>query len=103
MAEYARGTQCRWRTILEYFAESAPFERCGTCDACVHPEPAVEAPPLHIKPQAATLEVGDRVEVPRYGKGVVEAVGDDRVAVKFPRAGTREFLARFVRRVLGRA
>jgi ATP-dependent DNA helicase RecQ len=103
MAEYARGTRCRWRTILEYFAESAPFERCGTCDACVHPEPAVEAPPLHIKPQAATLEVGDRVEVPRYGKGVVEAVGDDRVAVKFPRAGKREFLARFVRRVLGRA
>ena len=102
MALYARGTACRWRTILEYFSEPAPFERCGTCDACVSPAPAVEAPTLELKPQPAALEVGDRVQVPRYGTGVVEAVGDDRVAVAFPRGKKREFLPRFVRRLLRR-
>jgi ATP-dependent DNA helicase RecQ len=25
---------CRRRYIVEYFGEEAPFERCGTCDAC---------------------------------------------------------------------
>jgi superfamily II DNA helicase RecQ len=101
MARYARGTECRWRTILAYFGEAGDFERCGTCDTCVTPPPAVEAPPLELKPQAA-LEVGDRVQVPRYGTGVVESVGDDRVAVAFPRGRKREFLTRFVRRLLGR-
>ena len=100
MALYARGTACRWRTILEYFREPAPFERCGTCDACVSPAPAVEAPTLELKAQPAALEVGDRVQVPRYGTGVVEAVGDDRVAVAFPRGKKRDFLPRFVRRLL---
>jgi ATP-dependent DNA helicase RecQ len=99
MALYARGTACRWRTILEYFDERAPFERCGTCDSCVAPAPAPEAPVLHVKPEAS-LEVGDRVQVPRYGAGVVQSVGDDRVAVELPRRGIREFLPRFVRRIL---
>lgn len=25
---------CRRRFVIEYFGEAAPFERCGTCDAC---------------------------------------------------------------------
>ena len=102
MARYARGTACRWRTLLEYFEEPAPFERCGTCDSCVHPAPAVEAPALRLKPQAS-LEVGDRVEVPEHGTGVVQAVHDDRVAVALPRRGIREFIPAFVRRVLRRS
>jgi ATP-dependent DNA helicase RecQ len=28
------GAGCRRRYIVEYFGEVAPFERCGTCDAC---------------------------------------------------------------------
>jgi ATP-dependent DNA helicase RecQ len=101
MARYARGTACRWRTILEYFDETAPFERCGTCDTCLSPA-AVEAPTLELKPQAAGLEVGDRVAVPRYGEGVVQAVADDRVAVEFKKGTRREFLKRFVQRMLRR-
>ncbi|MCB9680019.1 MAG: RecQ family ATP-dependent DNA helicase [Alphaproteobacteria bacterium] len=41
-AEYAKldrmvaytGAACRRRYIVEHFGEVAPFERCGTCDAC---------------------------------------------------------------------
>ncbi|MCA9571072.1 MAG: HRDC domain-containing protein, partial [Myxococcales bacterium] len=33
MMGYA-ATACRRRYIVEYFGEAAPFERCGTCDAC---------------------------------------------------------------------
>jgi len=28
------GAVCRRRYVIEYFGEKAPFERCGTCDAC---------------------------------------------------------------------
>ncbi|MCA9572510.1 MAG: HRDC domain-containing protein, partial [Myxococcales bacterium] len=33
MVAYASAS-CRRRYIVEYFGEVAPFERCGTCDAC---------------------------------------------------------------------
>jgi ATP-dependent DNA helicase RecQ len=33
MVAYTRAP-CRRRFIVEYFGERAPFERCGTCDAC---------------------------------------------------------------------
>jgi len=101
MALYARGTACRWRAILEYFDERAPFERCGHCDACVAPAPAPEAPVLQVR-REATLQVGDQVQVPRYGAGVVQSVGEDRVAVELPRRGIREFIPGFVRRILRR-
>ncbi len=98
MAKYARGTACRWRTILEYFGEDAPFERCGTCDACLAPA-QTEGRPMEIRGEAS-LEVGDRVQVPRYGVGVVQSVGDDRVAVELPRRGIRQFIPGFVRKIL---
>ncbi len=33
MIAYTR-SGCRRRYVIEYFGEAAPFERCGTCDAC---------------------------------------------------------------------
>ena len=33
MVDFAR-SECRRRYILEYFGEVAPWERCGSCDAC---------------------------------------------------------------------
>lgn len=33
MVAYVRAG-CRRRYVVEYFGEAAPFERCGTCDAC---------------------------------------------------------------------
>ncbi|MCA9488306.1 MAG: RecQ family ATP-dependent DNA helicase, partial [Myxococcales bacterium] len=36
--------RCRRRYIVEYFGEQAPFEACGTCDACRDGRPASEEP-----------------------------------------------------------
>ncbi len=33
MVDYGRAA-CRRKFILEYFGETAPYERCGNCDAC---------------------------------------------------------------------
>ena len=35
---------CRRRYIVEYFGETAPFERCGTCDQCRMGTPSSEEP-----------------------------------------------------------
>jgi ATP-dependent DNA helicase RecQ len=35
---------CRRRYIIEYFGEKAPFEDCGTCDACRAGAPVRDAP-----------------------------------------------------------
>ena len=37
MAQYAQSAMCRWKLLLENFAEGADFETCGTCDNCVQP------------------------------------------------------------------
>jgi ATP-dependent DNA helicase RecQ len=37
MAQYAQSAACRWKVLLDYFAEGDAFERCGTCDNCVTP------------------------------------------------------------------
>jgi len=46
MERYAHAS-CRRRYVVEYFGEKAPFERCGTCDACrsgASPDDAPRAP-----------------------------------------------------------
>jgi ATP-dependent DNA helicase RecQ len=35
---------CRRRYVVEYFGEKAPFESCGTCDACRSGAPATAGP-----------------------------------------------------------
>ncbi len=78
----------------------------GTCDNCVRisaafaaaerereadAEPAVDA--------AATLpERGKIVSVPRYGRGMVDSVDAEGVAVVFAEGSRRTFLPAFVRR-----
>ncbi|MCO4773421.1 MAG: RecQ family ATP-dependent DNA helicase [Deltaproteobacteria bacterium] len=34
MVEFAERDWCRRRAILDYFGESATYDRCGTCDVC---------------------------------------------------------------------
>jgi ATP-dependent DNA helicase RecQ len=47
MALYAQSASCRWRFLLDYFNESDGFDRCGSCDNCVHPLEAQIAPPAN--------------------------------------------------------
>lgn len=35
MVEFAERDWCRRRAILEYFGESAGYDKCGTCDVCL--------------------------------------------------------------------
>src|SRR5262249_59383737 len=37
MIFYAQTAFCRWRVLLEYFEGAEDFDRCGTCDNCLHP------------------------------------------------------------------
>jgi ATP-dependent DNA helicase RecQ len=98
LAAYARGTQCRWKMILEYFGEEMEFgDECGACDNCVQRKADADAVTLKMKAQpAARLKKGDAVRVPKYGRGTVEEVHDDRIVVAFARGETREFEPRYV-------
>ena len=47
----------------------------------------------------SSLKPGERVSVPRYGRGIVEAVTGERISVSFPNGETRDFLRPYVSRV----
>jgi ATP-dependent DNA helicase RecQ len=96
LARYARGTQCRWKMILEYFDEEVEAgDECGACDNCVQRKADADASTLKMKAHVP-LKKGDAVRVPKYGRGTVAEVRDDRILVAFPRGETREFEPRYV-------
>jgi ATP-dependent DNA helicase RecQ len=112
MVFYGQTGHCRWKVLLENFGEAEGFGSCGTCDNCVRmaaafaaaerernaePSEAESAPPSVELPQR-----GELVSVPRYGRGIVDAVDAEGVTVVFPEGSRRVFLASFVRRVSGR-
>jgi superfamily II DNA helicase RecQ len=98
LATYARGAQCRWKMILEYFGEEVQWgDECGHCDNCVQRKADADAQTLKMKVQpVAIVKKGDTVRVPKYGRGTVEEVRDDRIAVRFAKGETREFEPRYV-------
>ena len=96
LAAYARGTQCRWKMILEYFGEEVEWgDECGACDNCVQRKADIDASTLKMKARPA-LKKGDAVRVPKHGRGTVEEVHDDRIAVRCGDGETREFAPRYV-------
>ena len=102
LAAYARGTQCRWKMILEYFGEAVELgDECGACDNCVQRKADVGAATLKMKAYAP-LKKGDAVRVPKYGRGTVEEVHDDRIVVAFARGAPREFAPHYVEPVSSR-
>jgi ATP-dependent DNA helicase RecQ len=102
MTAYARRTQCRWKMILGHFGEEIDGDtECGACDNCVQRKADPVAKTLRIKAQPR-LKKGDAVRVPKYGRGTVEKVHDDRIVVAFARGETREFEPRYVVRASSR-
>ena len=96
LAAYARGTQCRWKMILEYFDEKVEAgDECGACDNCVQRKADADASTLKMKVQVV-LKKGDSVRVPNYGRGTVAEMHDDRIAVTLASGETREFAPRYV-------
>ena len=99
MTFYAQSGHCRWRMLLEYFEEAHGFERCGRCDNCARPAPALPAAPVNGKPAARTgLARGETVQVPQLGEGTVESASHERVVVSFPNGETKAFVPSFVKR-----
>jgi hypothetical protein len=84
--------------ILEYFDEEVAMDtECGACDNCVQRSADVSAITLKMKVKPMPLfRKGDAVRVPKYGRGTVAEVHDDRIAVSFASGETREFAPRYV-------
>ena len=102
LTAYARSTQCRWKMILEYFDEEVEVgDECGACDNCVQRSGDARASTLRMKARPR-LKKGDAVRVPKYGRGTVAEVYDDRIAVTFATGDTREFAPRYVAPVSSR-
>jgi ATP-dependent DNA helicase RecQ len=116
---YGQSADCRWKLLHEYFGEEFAQGACGHCDNCLHPlaqqlglapsentervstvEPPPTPPGEPVEKKRKVLEVGegDAVRVPKYGRGRVVSLEDDKVAVKFPDGETRIFKREFVRR-----
>lgn len=121
---YAQNAQCRWQRLLDYFGHPAPWPAsasgCGKCDNCRNPvriadfaadaapaahgstqksvgTPAARAKPARTAQSEPRWQLGDAVSVRRYGRGRVESVAGDRVAVAFDDGQTRTFVADFIR------
>lgn len=100
MEFYARTGYCRWQVLLDHFHEHAPFEHCGHCDNCrrlarVEGAPATSMSTEQPKKRAAPpLASGDRVDVSRYGEGIVTRVEGEKSTVQFPDGSERVFLTR---------
>jgi ATP-dependent DNA helicase RecQ len=50
------------------------------------------------KKKVIELKEGDAARLPKYGRGVVVSIADDKVSVKFPDGETRTFKREFVKR-----
>ena len=97
LAAYARRTQCRWQMILRYFDEDVEASaECGACDNCVQRSTDATVRTQKLKASPPLLKKGDAVKVPKYGRGTVAEVYDDRVAVSFSGGDLREFAPAYV-------
>ena len=115
MVFYGQTGQCRWHVLLAHFDETIPFDRCGHCDNCRHlgeveareerraaaavadAGPALRVPSRqHVEPPPPAFDKGRRVDVRRYGRGIVVDADAARVTVEFPNGERRNFLASFV-------
>jgi ATP-dependent DNA helicase RecQ len=112
MVFYGQTGHCRWRVLLDNFGEAEGFGSCGTCDNCLRiaaarttaeDEDRITARAANGSALAAAPSplpaLGDRVKVPRYGGGIVDAVDAEGITVCFPEGSRRVFLPAFVQRV----
>ncbi|MDQ6639858.1 MAG: RecQ family zinc-binding domain-containing protein, partial [Pseudomonadota bacterium] len=107
MVFYGQTGRCRWKVLLENFGEAEGFGSCGRCDNCIRiaaafaaaeREAEVADADARAEPATAPPERGELVSVPRYGRGIVDAVDAEGVTDVFAEGVRRVFLAAFVRR-----
>ena len=104
MVLYAQSALCRWKLIAEYFGVELLDPRCGHCDSCDRPEleppPAREQRPrdaelLPLPPvpgvDLSTLQPGDVLTLPIWGRGEVRAVDEAVLVLELAEGEVREF------------
>jgi ATP-dependent DNA helicase RecQ len=106
MVSYAVSGFCRWKVLLDYFADAVPgFEKCCRCDNCQKPALALAQIDIRddefdrapeAEPAAPQFDIGAGVKVPKYDEGVVQSVAGDQVTIEFPDESVRTFMADFV-------
>jgi ATP-dependent DNA helicase RecQ len=129
MEAYARSALCRWRVLRDYFGEDGDEQRCGVCDNCrkglaeraevpestkkeerternrlrrltsVRTDPKRESPSSSTSPPSPSFQPGDRVSLPKYGDGTVQAVDGDAIVVRFSGGRSRKFKSEFAQPV----
>ncbi len=117
MEAYARTALCRWQVLRNYFGEEEEAQRCEVCDNCIkglaeraegtertkrtgttknreksRPSTSLPAP---SSPPPPSFQPGERVSLPKYGEGVVQAVEGDAITVRFPGGRSRKFKREF--------
>jgi ATP-dependent DNA helicase RecQ len=107
MVDYAVSGYCRWKVLLDYFADEVEgFEKCCKCDNCRNPPAAaVTLEPIRddefdrtpASPAVVPLFApGAAVRVPKYEQGVVQSVAGEQVTIVFPDKTERTFMIDFV-------
>ena len=119
MVGYAQSGFCRWKLLLDYFADQSDFERCCNCDNCLAPPSVMQAvsesyqddvalmlpggglepvplAPMPSMPSTPAIAVGSQVKVPKFDIGTVLSVAGDKVTIAFAENTTRTFMAEFV-------
>jgi ATP-dependent DNA helicase RecQ len=120
MVFYGQTGHCRWKVLLDNFGEGEGFTACGTCDNCIriaaafaaaereqakadeHAASSEHATPAPAEADPPLPERGELVTVPRYGRGIVDAVDAEGVTVIFAEGERRVFLPAFVKRAASR-
>ena len=122
MVFYGQTGRCRWQVLLDNFGAAEGFDSCGSCDNCVRIAAAFAAAERERDVEAVDAEAvaaakagadaqgsteaaapqlparGEIVSVPRYGRGIVDAVDAEGITVVFAEGSRRVFLPAFVRR-----
>ncbi len=110
MVFYGQTGYCRWKVLLQHFGEDEVFERCGECDNCQRiaaqrqereQEAEAERDEQRARTPPAPFAPGDKVRVPRYGRGNVIAADPHSVTVAFAGGAQRCFLASYVKAARG--
>lgn len=104
MMFYAQSALCRWKILLDYFAEKTDLEKCGHCDNCLRPlsvaaEDHLQAEMPEPEDAPPRFRIGDKVKLARHGKGTIEQIEGEIVTIALAKGETRRFHSDYVKKL----